>query len=139
MSLGPNAFLVDLERKLRFEYAEMAKIEEEFLAMKAQILLLVEGDRNTSFYHTSALVRRKRNRIICMNDRMGNWLNGEIEIADFIRQGFLDPFTSGQASSFLAVWDPLVWNTRLNTEANLILNAPITDREISGGLWVLTL
>ena len=70
--------------------------------MKAQILLLVERDRNTSFYHTSALVCRKWNRIICMKDRMGNWLNGEIEIADFIRQGFLDLFTS-QASSFLAV------------------------------------
>ena len=106
MSLRPNAFLVDLERKLRFEYAEVAKIKEEFWAMKAQILLLVEGDRNTSFYHTSALVCRKRNRIICMKDRMGNWLNGEIEIADFIRQGFLDLITSGQASSFLAVWDP---------------------------------
>ena len=102
MSLRPNAFLVDLERKLRFENVEVAKIEEEFWAMKARILWLVEGDKNTSFYHTSALVRRKRNRIICMKDRMGNWLNGEIEIADFIRQGFLDLFTS-QASSFLAV------------------------------------
>ena len=94
MSLRPNAFLVDLERKLRFENVEVAKIEEEFWAMKARILWLVEGDKNTSFYHTSALVRRKRNRIICMKDRMGNWLNGEIEIADFIRQGFLDLFTS---------------------------------------------
>ena len=30
MSLRPNAFPVDLERKLRFEYAEVAKIKEEF-------------------------------------------------------------------------------------------------------------
>ena len=71
-----------------------------------------------------------------MKDRIGNWLNREIEISDFIRQGFLDLFTS-QASSFLAVWDPPVWNTRLNTEANLIPNAPITDREIFEGLWAL--
>lgn len=40
--------------------------------MKARILWLVEGDRNTSFYHTSTFMRQKRNRILCMKDRMGN-------------------------------------------------------------------
>ena len=77
LSISPNFFLVELEKKLRLEYTEVAKLEEEFWAMKARILWLVEGDRNTSFYHTSALVRRRRNRILCMKDRMGNWLNGE--------------------------------------------------------------
>ena len=105
--------------------------------MKARILWLVEGDRNTSFYHTSALVRWKRNRILCMKDRIGNWLNGEIEIAELIRQGFSNLFTSGQTSSFLAEQDPLAWNTRLNAEANLSLNTPITNKEIFEGLWVL--
>ena len=138
MSLRPNAFLVDLERKLRFENAEVAKIEEEFWAMKARILWLVEADKNTSFYHTSALVRRKRNRIICMKDRMGNWLNGEIEIADFIRQGFLDLFTSQVKPALSWLYGtPPIWNTRLNTKANLILNAPIINKEISEGLWEL--
>ena len=105
--------------------------------MKAWILWLVEGDRNTSFYHTSALVPWKRNRILCMKDRIGNWLNGEIEIVELIRQGFSNLFTSSQTSSFLAEWNPLAWNTRLNAEANLSLNTPITNKEISEGLWVL--
>ena len=85
LSLRPNSFLIELEGKLRLEYAEVAKLEEEFWAMKARILWLVEGDRNTSFYHTSTLVHCKRNRILCIKDRMGNWLNGEREIAGFIR------------------------------------------------------
>ena len=85
LSLRPNSFLIELEGKLRLEYAEVAKLEEEFWAMKARILWLVEGDRNTSFYHTSILVHCKRNRILCMKDKMGNWLNGEREIASFIR------------------------------------------------------
>lgn len=110
---------------------------EEFWVMKARILWLVEGDRYTSFCHTSTIMCQKRNRISCMKDGMGNWLNGGIEIADFIRQGFLDLFTSSQVSSFLAIWDPPVWNTRLNTKANLSLKAPITNREISKSLWVL--
>ena len=40
----PNNFLVDLERKLRLEYAKVAKLEEEFWAMKTHILWFVEGD-----------------------------------------------------------------------------------------------
>lgn len=55
--------------------------------MKARILWLVEGDKNTFFYNTLALVRRRRNHILCMKDMMGNWLNGEREIAEFIRKG----------------------------------------------------
>ncbi|KAK7855137.1 hypothetical protein CFP56_029376 [Quercus suber] len=51
------------------EYAEVAKLEEEFWALKARILWLVEGDRNTSFYYTSALVCRRFNHILCMKDR----------------------------------------------------------------------
>lgn len=58
LSIRPNNFLVDLERKLQLEFAEVIKLEEEFWAMKARILWLVEGDRNTAFCHTSALVRR---------------------------------------------------------------------------------
>ena len=74
--------------------------------MKARILRLVEGDRNTAFYHTSALVRRRRNRILCMKDRVGNWLHGDRELADFIRKGFMELFTSDLCSFSLADWNP---------------------------------
>ena len=99
---------MELESKLRLEYAEVAKLEEEYWAMKARIMWLVEGDRNTSFYHTSALVRKRCNRILCMKDMMSNWLNGEGEIVDFIIKGFSELFISGHLSTSLADWDPLL-------------------------------
>lgn len=68
LSIRPNSFLVDLEGKLRLEYAEVAKLEEEYWAMKVRTMWLVEGDRNTSFYHTSAFVRKRHNRILCIKD-----------------------------------------------------------------------
>lgn len=74
LSVNPNNFLVDLERVLRAEFQEINKLEEEFWAMKARITWLVEGERNTGFYHTSTLVHRRRNRISCMKDRAGNWI-----------------------------------------------------------------
>ena len=116
---------------------EVTKLEEEFWALKARILWLVEGDRNTSFYHTSTLVHRKRNGILCMKDRMGNWLNGEREIIVFIKQGFSDLFTSGHTSAPLADWDPPSWNNHLSKEVMTLLDSPLTNKEIFEGLWAL--
>ena len=70
--------------------------------MKARILWLVKGDQNIAFYHTSALVRRRRNRILCMKDRVENRLHGDRVIADFIRKGFMELFTSDLCSVLLA-------------------------------------
>ncbi|XP_030923186.1 uncharacterized protein LOC115950077 [Quercus lobata] len=106
LAVCPNDHLINLEKMLRSDFAEVAKLEEEFWAMKSRILWLIEGDRNTSFYHTAALVRRRRNCILCMKDRMGNWINGDREISEFIREGFDALFTSGLTSSSLTKWNP---------------------------------
>lgn len=65
-------FLIILEQYLQTEFMEVSKVEEDFWPMKARISRLVEGDRNTAFYHAFTLVFRRRNRITCMKDRMGN-------------------------------------------------------------------
>ena len=63
LSTNPNNFLVGLEKELRLEFTEILKLKEELWAMKSRITWLVEGDRNTSFFYTSVLVHRRRNRI----------------------------------------------------------------------------
>lgn len=45
----PNYFLVELEKRIIGEYADLSKIEEEFWAMKSRVNLLVQGDRKYSF------------------------------------------------------------------------------------------
>ena len=87
-------------------YLVVCRLEEDFWAMKARISRLVEGDRNTTFFHASALVRRRRIRIFGMKDRMGNWLEGDREIVDYIHNGFLDLFSIDQYSAPLLVWCP---------------------------------
>nr|POF24272.1 putative ribonuclease h protein [Quercus suber] len=44
LSQKPNSFLIDLEGKFRLEYAEVAKLEEEFWAIKARILWNEKGE-----------------------------------------------------------------------------------------------
>lgn len=105
--------------------------------MKARILWLVEGDCNTAFYHTSMLVRRRKNRILCMKDRVENWLHGDGEIADFIRKGFMELFTSDLCSASLAEWNPPFWHSYLNEEEATSIDIVVTDEEITAGIWEL--
>ena len=72
--------------------------------MKARISWVVEGDRNSSFFHTFALVRRRRNKIHALKDRMGNWLQGDREVAEHIRKEFMDLFSSSQVSAPFREW-----------------------------------
>nr|XP_023880427.1 uncharacterized protein LOC111992798 [Quercus suber] len=137
LSIRPNNYLIDLERELRSELLDVTKLEEEFWAMKAHILWLVEGDRSTSFFHTSALVRKRRNHILYMQDSMGNWLDGDREIADFIRKGFSTLFSTGLNCAPLTDWSPPFWQTYLKEEEARHLDRPISDEEITAGLWAL--
>lgn len=136
LAASPSTHLINLEKMLRSEFTEVAKLEEEFWVMKSQVLWLVEGDRNTSFYHTAALVCRRRNHILCMKDMMRNWINGEREISEF-REGFSDLITTGLTTSFLAEWSPLCWSTYLNEEEISLVDRPVTNKEIKASLWTL--
>ena len=101
LSNRPNEFLVCIETELRAELAKVSALEVEYWAMNSRITWLVKGDRNTAFYHTSALVCRNRNRISCLKDHFGNWMNEERKIADFIRNGYSELFMSSHTSSTL--------------------------------------
>lgn len=133
----PNDFLVQLEKRLIGEYANLSKIEEEFWAMKSRVNLLVQGNRNTAFFHTFVLVRRRRNRVVSMKDDMGNWLSGDAEISSFIREGFVKLFTTDASTSYRAYWNPPFWKCALKDAEKGSLDRPITDDEISAALWSL--
>lgn len=136
-STNPSNFLVDLEKELRLEFTEISKMEEEYWAMKFRITWLVEADRNTCFHHTLALVRGRRNQISCMKDRVGNWIQGDKEIADFIRSGYVELFSSSHRYFVLANWDPPFWQNFLNEEDLTNMICLISNEEISAGLWSL--
>ena len=138
LSNQPNVFLVRIDKELRTKLAEVSALEEEYWAMKSCITWLVEGDKNTAFYHTSALVCRNRNRISCLKDHLGNWMSEAGEIADFIRNGYLELFMSSHSSSILLPWDPPpCWNSCLKEDEIVKLSNSISDEEISSTFYSL--
>lgn len=95
---GPNEYLLNLECQLKQEYFEVLQYKEEFCFVKSKYNWLIQGDRNTSFFHTSALIWRRKKRIVCLKDSLGNWIQGKNEIADLIRSRFFKLFSSSATS-----------------------------------------
>lgn len=83
--------------------------EQELWALKSRINWMVQGDRNTAFFHVSTLVRRKRNQILAIKNGVGEWLYAEAEIMDFIRRGFNDIYTSSSMFSDRIQLDGSQW------------------------------
>ena len=90
----PSNFLINLENELLKELEVVLSQEEDIWALKSRVNWLVQGDRNTNFYHVSTLVRRKRNQILAIKDSVGEWIFEEMAIKEHIRNRFEGIYTS---------------------------------------------
>ena len=94
LAISPNLFLVNLDKQLQGELNKVLNNEEELWAMKSRINWMIQGDRNTSFYHVSTLIRRKHNKILSIKDAQGEWIFEQPAVMDFIQNHFRKLFSS---------------------------------------------
>ncbi|XP_061339245.1 uncharacterized protein LOC133285942 [Gastrolobium bilobum] len=84
--------LEKLESKLKDELSGILDQEEQLWHQKSRGNWIRDGDRNTRLYHTSTLIRRKRNKIIKLQDEAGHWISREEELIELARNFFLNLF-----------------------------------------------
>ena len=136
-SIRPSTFLLNLESELQKELEVVLNQEEELWALKSRVNWMIQGDRNTSFYHVSTLVRRKRNQILAIKNSMGEWLHDEVDIKEFIRKGFDGIYTSSLLSSSRVPPDCTQWQVRLFEEDKASISGEASAKEIKSALWSL--
>lgn len=66
--------------------------------MKSRDNLVVEGDRNTSYFHKAVLVRREKNRILSLKYVVGEDIWDPIFLREHIRSYFVNLFSSSSNS-----------------------------------------
>ena len=111
--------------------------EEELWALKSRINWMIFGDRNTSFYHLSTIVRRKRNKILAIKNSVGDWLTDEMEVMDYIRKSFIELYTTSHNQSNWNSALPSKWQPALTEEEHGSLEKELNDEEIKATLWSL--
>ncbi|KAL4320027.1 hypothetical protein GQ457_18G015790 [Hibiscus cannabinus] len=61
LETGPNLYLEELEKALKLELDIVLMQEESLWHQRARNAWIEKGDRNTRFFHLSAMIRKKRN------------------------------------------------------------------------------
>lgn len=77
------------------------------------------------------------NRILCLKDNLGNWVQGESEIDELIRSGFLKLFTTSATSVPSRRWSLNIWPCFLRNEDVGTLCANLTRIDVKEALGSL--
>jgi hypothetical protein len=131
----PSSSLVRLEKSLREEFNSILNLEEDFWALKSRVSWVVEGDRNTKFFHTSTIVCRRFNRISRLKNSMGEWVENRDQLMDLIQMGFSTLFSTSHLSSYRLNAPPNA--PRLSDLEAQTLDAPLSIEKIKSSLWSL--
>ena len=81
------------------------------------------------------MIRRKRNKISCLKDRLRNLVHRKEEIAGLLREGFFALFETSQCFAQRVPWDIPNWSSRLLEEEREVLEEDVTRKEVEVSLW----
>ncbi|XP_057745375.1 uncharacterized protein LOC130963259 [Arachis stenosperma] len=70
----PFSIALNLEKRLRENLEEILNREEVMWLQKSREKWLVEGDRNTKYYHTRTIIRRRRKKVLKLRNHAGKWV-----------------------------------------------------------------
>lgn len=74
LDVAPTDDLLGKEEILIKEFDAVLEQEEVIWFQKSREKWIALGDRNTKFFHTSTVIRRRRNRIDMLKDEGGRWI-----------------------------------------------------------------
>ena len=90
MRRGDNSQL----RELKVEIHDLMDKETLMWSQRSRVLWLKNGDRNSKFFHKKATQRFKKNSILGIEDKRGNWQEQPEVIEDIIVEYFAELFTT---------------------------------------------
>lgn len=87
-----------LEMRLKKEWTEVLMQKEMLWMQKSRIDWLCFGDKNTCFFQTSTVVRRRRNKIEPLRGEDGDWVNDKAALNNMAVKYYSELFISDSAA-----------------------------------------
>lgn len=133
---GPNERLMSLRDDLWQEYNMPVTHEESYWFQQARTNWVSLGDLNTRFFHQSSLKRRRKNRIMALQNEEGQWIYEN----DLLQQHIIDFYSNLYSSSNNAFYAFNIVSSFpcIRTENRLILEASVTLEEVKRALFSMT-
>ena len=90
----PNPFLFNLEQQLLNEYNQTLLQEELIQFQEARSNWIQFGDRNTKCFHTTTIIRRRRNRVVALRRDDKSWCFDTDELKQMVLGHFQTVYTA---------------------------------------------
>ena len=91
------------------------------------------GDKNTTFFHGQAILRKKKNTIKRLKDKDREWNEDKKEIEDIVNNHFKGLLSSSQPTGFNEVLSRA--DNSVNGEINHFLSMPFTTLEVKEAVF----
>jgi hypothetical protein len=134
---SPSDYNLGLELHLKSLLNEYYLQEESLWKSKSRELWLTCKDLNTRFFHTSTLIRRRRNTIDLLQTSNGGWISDRRDIGDCFVSHFRDTFTSSNSAPSDELLD--LFQCSISDADNLMLCSIPFESEIHDALASLGL
>lgn len=85
---------VNKEQLLRYKLDKLEHQRDLYWRQRAHVQWMEKGDRNTSFFHSYASARKKKNKIKKLIREDGSVVEGESEMANLVTNYFKELFMS---------------------------------------------
>ena len=105
--------------------------------MKARSNWIVHGERNTSFFHLTTLIRRSFNKITCIENENGILTHDMEEVKSLFLDGFKSLYQTKMVSSSISYQVDMGWSVQIAQVDAEALNLPPSDLEISNSLFTM--
>lgn len=126
-----SAYLILLEQELQRDYNAILREEEYLWYQKSREKWVRFGDRNTKFFHTQTIVRRRRNHIngLLLDD--GSWCKEDDRLKEEALAYFHSLFCPPVVDSpyLQSSYAPC-----LNSDEANVISGPVTINEVKGAL-----
>lgn len=129
---GLSSFLQAKERELLTEFQSILQQEELLWFQKSRKEWIASGDRNTSYYHRSALIRRNRNKIGSLRIN-GEWSSDPEELKSHVRSYYDELFRSRPTSQGSTQTSNC--QCTIDDHVHDMLLAPATELEVKNALF----
>ncbi|GJW45512.1 RNA-directed DNA polymerase, eukaryota, reverse transcriptase zinc-binding domain protein [Tanacetum coccineum] len=124
---------VEILRTTLEEFNEALSDEEKLLSQKAKVDWLCEGDRNSTYFHKVVKGRRNRNRVMSINNVVGDVVQGS-KIADKFVKHFEKKLGQAIHVQHLDSLGNIFTKTLTNEEADAMVN-DVSDQEIKAAMF----
>lgn len=121
--------LLSKEEGLIKEFEAVLEQEEVLWFQKSREKWVVLGDRNTKYFHTSTIIRRRRNRIESLKDDNGQWVS-EMPALESLAVNYYKRLYSMDDVDQIVDRLPAEGFTRLTSEDLRELNKPFLAMEV---------